>query len=113
MGDWGEVEYRHRMSCGHTIVRKRHSSAQVLACVDCLKAAMFSKGQIDPVKSFREDDVDRFEAKITDLAIQSTLANFLGIMPESVDIVVDSNGNIRYGLIFLSAEEIDRLTSKT
>lgn len=114
VGDWGEVEYRHRMSCGHTIVRKRLSKAPVLACIDCLKAAMFAKGQVASPKQFDDSDpFERFEAPINDMAVQSSLANLLGVMPESVDLVLDENGNIRYGMIFLSADEIARLTTES
>lgn len=114
VGDWGEVEYRHRMSCGHTIVRKRSSKAPVLACLDCLKAAMFAKGTVAVTPAVRDDDpFERFEAPINDLAVQSSLANLLGVMPESVDLVLDENGNIRYGMIFLSSDDISRLVAKT
>ena len=113
VGDWGEVEYRHRMSCGHTIVRKRSSKADFLACLDCLKASMFASGEMNVMSSFKPDDeVERFSAPINDMAVQSSLANILGIMPESVDLVLDQDDNIRYGMIFLSSDEIARLVEK-
>lgn len=113
VGDWGEVEYRHRMSCGHTIVRKRSSKADFLACLECLKASMFANGQISSVSiEGPSDEVERFSAPINDMAVQSSLANLLGIMPESVDLVLDQDGNIRYGMIFLSSDEITRLVEK-
>lgn len=108
-GDWGEVEYRHRLSCGHTIVRKRSSTAFVLACVDCLKAAAFSRGVLPERET--PDEAESFAGEIKDLAMQSSLAGLLDVSPEAVDIVTDSDGNVRYGLIFLSADEIARLTS--
>ena len=109
VGDWGEVEYRHRMSCGHTIIRKRSSSALVLACVDCLKAAAFSKGSLPSMNE--SDDVDVFRAEIVDAGIQSALASIVGVSPEAVDVVMDANGKIRYGLIFVSSDDIARLIS--
>lgn len=113
VGDWGEVQYRHRMSCGHTIVRKRLSKADVIACLDCLKANMFANGQTSPVSVEQpSDEAERFSAPINDMAVQSSLANILGIMPESVDLVLDQDGNIRYGMIFLSSDEITRLVEK-
>lgn len=113
VGDWGEVEYRHRMSCGHTIVRKRSSKADFLACLECLKASMFANGQISSVSiEVLSDKVERFSAPINDMAVQSSLANLFGIIPESVDLVLDQDGNIRCGMIFLSSDEITRLVEK-
>ena len=109
VGDWGEVEYRHRMSCGHTIVRKRISKAPVLACVDCLRAAAFSNGLLPDRKV--SDEVDSFRADIVDPGVQSALASIVGVSAEAVDIVVDADGNIKYGMIFVSADEIARLVS--
>ena len=37
-GSWGRVEYRHRLECGHTEVRKRASSAPVISCTWCVVA---------------------------------------------------------------------------
>ncbi len=110
VGDWGEVEYRHRMSCGHTIVRKRLSKSDFLACLDCLKATMFASGELSmKTGSELNDEVERFSAPINDMAVQSSLAKMLGVMPESVDLVLDQDGNIRYGMIFLSSDDITRL----
>jgi hypothetical protein len=74
-----------------------------------LRAAAFSNGMIPDHKV--SDDVDSFRADIVDLGIQSALASIVGVSAEAVDIVVDADGNIRYGMIFVSADEIARLVS--
>lgn len=38
-GSWGNFQYRHRLACGHTEVRKRPSSAPKIACSWCVVAA--------------------------------------------------------------------------
>lgn len=106
-GDWGEVTYRHRLSCGHTIVRKRLSAAVHLACVPCLKAKKFSEGTIAPAPI--DDDATIFTAEIKNEQAQTKLASILGVPATSVDIVVDASGHIRYGLIFVSKDDILRI----
>lgn len=109
VGDWGEVEYRHRLSCGHTVVRKRISKSAVVACVDCLKAAAFSRGDLSPRVPVDEDVV--FQVEVVNVEIQSALASILGVSPEAVDIVMDAYGGIRYALIFIPGDDVARLTS--
>lgn len=109
IGDWGEVEYRHRLSCGHTIVRKRVSKSDVVACIDCLKAAAFSRGDLPERQSL--DDEVVFRADVVNVEVQSALASRLGISHESVDIVMDADGNIRYALIFVPGDDVARLTT--
>lgn len=107
-GDWGEVTYRHRLSCGHTLVRKRESKALHIACTDCLKAVQFkNRGPILPAESL--DEID-FKAEIKHQHIQSKIAGILGLEAFSVDLVTDSFGAIKHGLVFLSADDIARLT---
>lgn len=107
-GDWGEVTYRHRLSCGHTLVRKRQSPALHIACTDCLKAVQFkTKGPTLPEES--ADEID-FNAEIKHQHIQSKIAGMLGLEAFSVDLVTDSFGSIKHGLVFLSADDIARLT---
>lgn len=107
-GDWGEVNYRHRLSCGHTVMKKRASKAIVLACIGCLKAKEFSRGMV-PASREDVDDSVMFALEVTHSKMQTGLAALLGVSVESVDIVVNSNGDIRYGLIFISAADIVRL----
>lgn len=109
MGDWGEIEYRHRLSCGHTIVRKRVSKSDVVACIDCLKAAAFSRGDLPERQQVGDEVV--FRADVVNVEVQSALAARLGISPESVDIVMDADGNIRYALIFVPGDDVSRLTA--
>lgn len=107
-GDWGEVTYRHRLSCGHTLVRKRQSPALHIACTECLKAVRFkAKGPTLPEGPMEEID---FMAEIKHQHIQSKIAGMLGLEAFSVDLVTDSFGSIKHGLVFLSADDIARLT---
>ena len=120
-GDWGEVEYRHVLSCGHTEIRKRHSPATHLACSGCLTAARFAAEgpgrpqRTTPVIPPAEDgiildDLAGIEAEIAQ--IRAGLAKAMSIPTEAVDVAVTSQTGVpevAYALVFIDADNARRL----
>ncbi len=122
-GDWGEVEYRHVLSCGHVEIRKRNSPATHLACSGCLTAARFaaegpSAGRAQrttPIIPPAEDgiildDLAGIEAEIAQ--IRAGLAKAMSIPTEAVDVAVTSQTGVpevAYALVFIDPDNARRL----
>lgn len=126
-GSWGNVEYRHRLVCGHTEVRKRPSSAPKIACALCviakekgveLKALSTAKRpEYVPLPDVHDIIVDEtVEAEIYAQKLQGALSSSLGCPPDAIDVVmyIDDDGvvSIQYVQVFLdlhTAKKIARL----
>jgi len=122
-GDWGEVEYRHVLACGHVEIRKRHSPATHLACSGCLTAARFvaegpaagrpqrSTPIIPPAEDgIILDDLAGIESEIAQ--IRAGLAKAIGIPTEAVDVAVTSQTGVpevAYALVFIDPDNARRL----
>lgn len=99
-GSWGKVEYRHRLACGHTDVRKRPSSAPKIACTLCVLAETKAVELRALTETRRQDfapipdspDViadDIAEAEVEIQQLRGGLASFLSCSPEAIDIVME------------------------
>lgn len=124
-GQWGAVEYRHRLECGHTEIRKRVMPTKRLACSGCVLAGQITdrvapiQGRsvkiIDPMDAadIMGDDLYGFANEIDISKAQAIIAKRLGVPIESVDVVaeVDDEGALRisYALIFIEASIVYRL----
>lgn len=106
IGGYGGIEYRHRLSCGHTEVRKRKAQAKYIACTLCAVVIIAKKelgelatqekskqtivGDLDVLGTqinSSEDDINRMTA---DLASTFQIPNeMISITYES-----DENGNL-------------------
>ena len=120
-GDWGEVDYRHVLSCGHVEIRKRHSPATHLACSGCLTAARFvAEGPGRPQRrtpiippaedGIILDDLAGIESEIAQ--IRAGLAKAIGIPMEAVDVAVTSQTGVpevAYALVFIDPDNARRL----
>jgi hypothetical protein len=112
VGEWGEVTYRHRLSCGHTDVRKRPAPATHVACVMChyevtrpavTKAVSLPEYDFDPYS-------DSFATAESDAAmIRAGLAARFGVSNDAVDTVVSASGELSYVVVFLDAATARRL----
>ena len=126
-GSWGKVEYRHRLACGHTDVRKRPSSSPKIACTLCVVAeakAVELRALIQPRKQEFEplpdspdvvaDDIAEAELEIQKL--RGALASFLSCSPEAIDVVmeVDDEGKLeaQYVHIFLDIYTAKNVVAK-
>lgn len=121
VGNYGKVEYRHRLVCGHTEVRKRASSAPKVACTKCVIGSDFAKElkSLTIVPSPNFDEEWFFEsndgAEEIDVAkLKAGLVAVLGCEHEAVEIVseVDEDDGLlkaRYVTIFLDVETAKNL----
>ena len=109
-GDWGEVDYHHRLSCGHTEVRKRKAPNGVIACSGCLVAAEFSRAPI------RERALDTSDYLVDTLAtlegevarVRAGLAVRFGVAPDAVSVAAN-HSSVGHAMVFLDASEAYRL----
>lgn len=119
-GEWGKVEYAHKLECGHTEIRKRATRAPKIACEQCVKAnaakQMLSK--FVPVKvedDFSwEDEIASSIAKIEqDIGrLRAGIASRFNIGPESIDVVTEETeegAHVSYVVIVLDAEQASYL----
>lgn len=113
-GQWGDVVYRHTLSCGHVEDRKRKSSAPKLACAWCLRA--LDKGKEiqlllnGPQVLQTDEDLAQDETEIK--TVRAKLSTKLNIPIDAIDLsVADVGGNlqIRYASILLNGEDIAKI----
>jgi hypothetical protein len=120
-GEWGKVEYRHRLTCGHTEVRKRPSTAPKIACSWCVVAE--EKAEELASLAVRETysevpleepwyDADA-EYEVDAGRLRAGLVLALGVSPEAVEVVseVDDFGDLqaRYVMVFMDLSTAKRL----
>lgn len=123
IGSWGRVEYHHHLACGHTAIRKRASTTEVLACDGCVLAQEHQISLAKQDTHGTDDDIyDPLHSEIAitekDTAIiKAGLVALFEVPAEAVDLVIgDDDGVLRlqYAVILLSADEIhQRLAPKT
>ena len=125
-GSWGRVEYRHRLECGHTEVRKRASSAPAISCMWCVvaeqKGAELQQLAIQqPVRNVMVDVHDLLDDGFSHDSVvdedanrmAAGLASNLGIPIDSVDVVIeDVEGRlqVQYAVVFLDVRSARRLS---
>lgn len=122
-GSWGKVEYRHRLACGHTEVRKRPSSAPKIACSWCVVAEEKQKEleslavlepmplEVPPEEPWYDADA---EHDIDAGRLRAGLILALGLSPEAVEVVseVNDDGDLeaRYVVVFMDLSTARRLS---
>lgn len=120
-GSWGKVEYRHRLTCGHTEVRKRPSTAPKIACSWCVIADE-KKQELDLLPRtpaiyevpLEEPMYDADIAHDVDAGrLRAGLVLALGCAPEAVEVVAEMNefGELesRYVVVFMDIATATRL----
>jgi hypothetical protein len=122
VGEWGKLEYHHRLTCGHVEVRKRPSKAPRIACAWCVVASekqrelkaltIVQPPVLEEVWDFYDDSVVD-EVMVADL--RSGVANALGCPQENVEVVatIDDDGNLRvnYVSVFLDYSQAKNIAS--
>ena len=127
-GEWGKVEYRHRLSCGHTEIRKRPSSAPKIACSRCVLAEEKNQelASLPRVPAVYEVPLEEplYDADIA-LEVEAGrlragLVAALGLSPEAVEVIagVEDGGDLefQYVVVFMdipTAIRLARLDSDT
>lgn len=123
IGNWGRVEYHHTLACGHTAIRKRASTTEVLACDGCVLAEQHQTNLTKETPGGTDDEI--YDPLHTQIAIteketaiiKAGLVAKFGVPAEAVDLVLgDDEGVLRlqYAVILLSADEVHQyLAPKT
>lgn len=122
-GEWGKVEYDHRLSCGHTETRKRPSTAPKIACSWCVIAVakdeelkslavretVITEVPLDDFVTYDEDALHDVDAG----RLRAGLVSALGVPPESVEVVseVGDDGSLStsYVVVFMDLSTATRL----
>jgi hypothetical protein len=121
VGDWGEVVYHHRLTCGHTETRKRQSPASHIACSGCVVAREFAQnGPARPLVAdagLEGDDLDLAPDEFGSIEAEAQrvvagLAAKFGISTDAVDVAISAQGGraeLGYAIVFLDAPTARRL----
>lgn len=94
VGDWGEVRYRHRLSCGHTEERKRPAKASVIACSACSVDKRLSRKMFlldtgsDQSENYDLISSEFAQAEMLSVRIRGAIAARLGVTLEDVDVLI-------------------------
>lgn len=121
-GSWGKVEYRHRLTCGHTEVRKRPSTAPKIACSWCVVAEEKQK-ELQVLATIEPSVVDvpleepwydaDTEHDVDAGRLRAGLVLALGLSPEAVEVVseVGDDGELeaRYVVVFMDLSTAKRI----
>lgn len=106
-GDWGAVRYVHKLTCGHSEVRKRPAPASHVACLMCLQESKRPAPRGDDWQV----EVDPFATAEAEAArIRATLAARVGVPNEAVSVMMDSFGRVAYVTVFVDGDTARRMT---
>jgi hypothetical protein len=122
-GEWGRVEYRHRLACGHTELRKRPSTAPKIACSWCVIAE--EKGEELSTLATRDDFIDvpveeawydaDAEHEVDAGRLRAGLVLSLGLPPESIEVVSEVNEfgdlQVRYVVAYMDVATAKRIAN--
>ena len=115
-GRWGQVTYRHELSCGHIESRPRAATSQTLACAWCLRSEEVD-AEMKALTQPQKPQHIKEEQSIVDLEmsvekLRAGIASKFSVPVDAVDISVqDISGEmvITSAIVFLSAIDVDRL----
>lgn len=115
-GRWGQVTYRHKLSCGHIESRPRAATSQTLACAWCLRSEAVD-AEMKALTQPQKPQHIKEEQSIVDLEmsvekLRAGIASKFSVPVDAVDISVqDISGEmvITSAIVFLSAIDVDRL----
>lgn len=123
-GEWGKVEYHHRLRCGHTEVRKRSSTAPKIACTWCVVATEKQRElkalTVVPPPMPDEQVWDFYDTAVADelsiAELRSSIASAVGCPNDNIEVIssIDDDGVLRinYVSIFLDAGQAEVLASR-
>jgi hypothetical protein len=114
-GSWGNVTYRHELSCGHIETRKRAATSEDIACAWCFRTRQKNvemKALIrGPFSLVEEPDLSLEEMRID--KTKAALSTRFNVPLDAVDVVAeDINGKlvIKNAVIYLSPLDVEKLT---
>ena len=119
-GQWGDVVYLHKLSCGHMEPRKRPAKTDKIACSMCVKASTFTKMSAEFVRTgvgyegYEDIEIQENESEIALSSLQDEvsrmtvcIAKKLKVSPDDITIYIeesDEGPNISGGSIFLDRD---------
>lgn len=114
-GSWGNVTYRHELSCGHIETRKRAATSEDIACAWCFRTRQKNsemKALVrGPFSLVEEPDLSLEEMRID--KTKAALSTRFNVPLDAVDVVAeDINGKlvIKNAVIYLSPLDVEKLT---
>lgn len=106
-GEWGEVVYRHRLSCGHVESRKRPAKTELVGCASC--AINLALKEINDALA-QDDEADvlaTIEVSIAEM--RASMASRCGVPLEAVDVVMGDGGmSLSYVTVMFDADAARR-----
>jgi len=107
-GEWGEVVYRHRLSCGHVENRKRPAKSDVVGCTTC--AINQALKEINDALARDEDGTDPWASiEVSVAEMRASMASRCGVPLEAVDVVMGDGGvSLSYVTVFFDADAARR-----
>ena len=114
-GSWGNVTYRHELSCGHVEVRKRAAPTKDIACAWCFRARQRDAEMKSLVRGpfILSDEPDLSSQEMHIDKKRAALSSRFGVPLDAVDVMSeDINGElvIKNAVIYLSALDVEKLT---
>lgn len=107
-GEWGEVTYRHRLSCGHVESRKRPAKTEIIGCATCVQVKALEERTRDEGR-FDVDDLASIEVSVAQM--RASIAARCGVPQEAVDVVMADGGyRLAYVTVLFDAESAVRFT---
>jgi len=127
-GQWGDVIYLHKLSCGHMEPRKRPAKTDKIACSMCVKASTFTKMSAEFVRTgvgyegYEDIEIQENESEIALSSLQDEvsrmtvhIAKKLKVSPDDITIYIeesDEGPNISGGSIFLDRDSLFKILEK-
>lgn len=117
-GEWGKVQYLHKLECGHMETRKRALTTDRISCLGCVRAeeaenilTTLARPTIisAPIEDTWSDEIAE-EIAHTEQEIgflRAGIARYLDIPSEAVDVVMeqtDTGIELSYVVIFVDAD---------
>lgn len=120
-GDWGDITYRHRLSCGHVEIRKRPSPAPHIACLACVAGKLLDQRtppatptiSFDPLVDPPATD-ETLDVEMDINSIRAGLAARFALPADAIDVVfatIDGTIGLAYATVFLDAAHARRLAA--
>lgn len=117
-GEWGKVQYLHKLECGHIETRKRAVSTDRISCLGCVRAGEAQNILTElvrptiinpPIEDTWSDDIAEDIAHTEQEIgfLRAGIASHLGISSEAVDVVMEQTDNgiqLSYVVVFIDAD---------
>jgi hypothetical protein len=117
VGAWGDIQYLHKLECGHTEARPRATRSPKLACAWCLRAEA-KDAELRALAPAVDDtivDVDANQEEVVARETQALIAARFGIPNDAVSLSMEFRAGrlvVTHAVVFLEAGDVRRLANK-